>query len=137
KYRNSLNIMGWDVEEDGLQVIFDRSIPSLIQKNFSIVFKDFLNESELNQNQISHYLFHPGGKKVLDAFEESINITPEQLKFSHLILKKFGNLSSPTVYFVIEEFLKTFNITEIENGVMTAMGPGFSTELLLFETTGD
>ncbi len=137
KYPNSLNIMGWDIEQDGLQVVFDRSIPSLILQDFAKVFHHFVNICNLQQKDIKHYLFHPGGKKVLDAFEESLQITQKDLHYSHDVLRNFGNVSSPTVYFVIEEFLKYSKISEVDKGIMAAMGPGFSAELMLFETTGD
>ncbi len=135
KWRNSLDVMGWEVANDGLQVIFDKSIPALILKYFKEFYEEFLNENGLNHKEMKHFLYHPGGMKVLKAFARCLEIELEQLKYSHKILKNFGNLSSPTIFFVIEEFLKQKEFKLGEIGTMTAMGPGFSSELLSFITT--
>jgi alkylresorcinol/alkylpyrone synthase len=135
KWRNTLDIMGWEVAEDGLQVIFDRSIPYLIKKNYLDFYKNFLNENSLENASIKHFLFHPGGAKVLQAFEEVLERDSSYFFHSYEILKNFGNLSSPTIYFVIENFLKEKKFTPNELGVFSAMGPGFSGELSYFKTS--
>ena len=135
KWKNSLNVMGWDVEQDGLQVIFDKSIPSLINKNYLEIFSNFINLFKLNNDDIIHFLYHPGGKKVLDAFKSALNIEEEKLSYSTTILKNHGNMSSPTVLFVIDEFIESKNFQSGEKGIIGAMGPGFTSESLLFETT--
>ena len=55
--------MGWEIEMDGLQVVFDKSIPSLITKNFREFYMKFLIENKVEKDQIKHHLFHPGGAK--------------------------------------------------------------------------
>jgi alkylresorcinol/alkylpyrone synthase len=132
KLPNSLRVMGWDVEEDGLQVVFDRSIPSIINKYFLKYYNSFC-DSLPYAFLPSHYIFHPGGRKVLEAFESILAIDSKELFYSYKVLKEYGNLSSPTVYLVLEEFLGTGNFLQGDFGIMVAMGPGFSCEILLFE----
>jgi alkylresorcinol/alkylpyrone synthase len=132
KWKDSLDVMGWDIEEDGLQVVFDKSIPDLIHANYKEVYDSFVSKSKL---KILHHLYHPGGKKVIDAISSSLNIPLEKLRYSEEVLRKFGNISSPTVLIVIEEFLQEGSFNSNEFGTIAALGPGFSSEILIFETT--
>jgi alkylresorcinol/alkylpyrone synthase len=135
KWRDSLNVMGWEIEMDGLQVVFDKSIPGLITKNFRDFYMKFLNDNKVLREEIKHYLFHPGGIKVIEAFTNSLEIGEEKFYYSMKILQEYGNISSPTIFFVIEDFLKDQNFRSGELGLFSAMGPGFSSDIILFETT--
>ncbi len=130
---NSSRVMGWDVEEDGLKVVFDVSIPFIIKKHFQKFYKDFL--ATTNLSKVEHYIFHPGGRKVLEAIEEVLNISPKELDLSYKVLRENGNISSPTILFVLDEFLREHKFMPNQTGLLAAMGPGFSTELLSFKTT--
>ena len=135
KWRNSLDVMGWEIEMDGLQVVFDKSIPGLITKNFPEFYMKFLKENNVEKDQIKHHLFHPGGAKVIEAFANSLEISEDNFYYSMKVLQEFGNISSPTIFFVIEEFLKGQNFSSGELGLFSAMGPGFSSDIILFTTT--
>ena len=135
KWRNSLDVMGWEIEMDGLQVVFDKSIPGLITKNFLEFYMKFLGENKIQKEKVKHHLFHPGGAKVIEAFANALTIGQENFYYSMKILQEYGNISSPTIFFVIEDFLKDQNFTGGELGLFSAMGPGFSSDLILFETT--
>lgn len=135
KWRDSLDVMGWEVEMDGLQVVFDRSIPGLISKYFRDFYVKFLGMNSSSIENIRHYLLHPGGAKVLEAFSRAIEIPESIFKHSMKILQSFGNLSSPTILMVIEDFFNGESFPSGEKGILSAMGPGFTCELLLFETT--
>jgi alkylresorcinol/alkylpyrone synthase len=135
KWKDSLSIMGWKVNDDGLQVVFDKSIPELISKDFKAIYQLFLEKYSLKDGELSHLLFHPGGAKVLKAFESVLERTPDSFTYSWNILKAYGNMSSPTVLYVIQDFIEKKNFLSDEKGLLCAMGPGFSTELLSFETT--
>lgn len=135
KWRNSLDVMGWDIEDDGLQVIFDRSIPSLVLEHFFEFYQKFLETYNIDKESIKHFLFHPGGMKVIDAFIKTLSLEKEKFIYSREVLRKFGNMSSPTILFVIKNFLENQKYGKSEKGIMSALGPGFTCELLLFETT--
>ncbi|MFB7140841.1 type III polyketide synthase [Gottfriedia sp. NPDC056225] len=128
---NSLDVMGWDIRNDGLFVIFSRDIPSIVKNWLQPVVSNFLFENELTIEDITHFIAHPGGKKVLDAYIESLDICEEKLATSLQILKSFGNMSSCTVLFVLSEFMKKGKVDEL--GLLCALGPGFSSELSLLK----
>lgn len=134
KWKNSLNIMGWNIHNDGLQVVFDKSIPDLIHKNFREVYDKFLKKFNKKEEDIKHFLFHPGGAKVIQAFEDVLNKKSDEFYYTSKILREYGNMSSPTVLYVIKEFLDQKQYGGSESGAISAMGPGFSCELVLFET---
>jgi alkylresorcinol/alkylpyrone synthase len=75
---------------------------------------------------------HPGGAKVLDAFEEVLDIERGGLTFSRGVLRDYGNMSSVTVLFILERFLEGGEFAPGDLGVLSAMGPGFSAEHVLF-----
>ncbi len=135
KWRNSLDVMGWEIEMDGLQVVFDKSIPGLIAKNFREFYDKFLNENKVQKEEVKHHLFHPGGAKVIEAFASALEIGEDKFYYSMKILQEYGNISSPTIFFVIEEFLKDHKFNGGEMGLFSAMGPGFSSDIVLFTTT--
>ncbi|RKQ19537.1 type III polyketide synthase [Ureibacillus endophyticus] len=129
---NSLDVMGWDIKDDGLHVVFSRDIPSIISTWLGPFIHDFLKEEGISEKQIDNFVAHPGGKKVLKAYEEALQLTEEQTAISRSILKQHGNMSSPTVLYVLEQFMlkKTEPNT---HGLLVALGPGFSGEAVLLQ----
>ncbi|WP_044641013.1 type III polyketide synthase [Risungbinella massiliensis] len=129
---NSLDVMGWDVAEDGLQVVFSRDIPTIVKEYVEPVVRDYLQEHSLSIQDITRMISHPGGKKVLHAYEEALNVPPERFQHAYDVLRDNGNMSSATVLFVLEKELEQIH-TNGEWGLMSALGPGFSSELLLLQ----
>ncbi len=121
---NSESVMGWDVRDNGLYVIFSKDIPTLIDSWLKPNVENFLDGKK-----VDHFIAHPGGKKVLDAYIHSFDLSEEQLQESTDVLKKYGNMSSVTILYVLEQMQTKGNIGEM--GLMAALGPGFSSELLL------
>ncbi len=128
--QDSLDVMGWDIRDNGLYVIFSKEIPSLVQDWLEPVVGQFLNNNGLSLREIDHFIAHPGGKKVIKAFENAWKLDKEKTANSLEILKEYGNMSSVTIFFVLEKFLGQ-NINPGEYGIMVALGPGFSSELAL------
>ncbi|SOC18175.1 15-methylpalmitoyl-4-hydroxy-2-pyrone synthase [Ureibacillus xyleni] len=127
---DSENVMGWDIRNDGLHVIFSRDIPSIISKWLGPFIHDFLEEEGITINQLVNFVAHPGGKKVLRAYEETLELTEEHTAISRFILKQHGNMSSPTVLYVLEQFM--LKETQPDTyGLLVALGPGFSGEAVL------
>ncbi|RKJ60508.1 type III polyketide synthase, partial [Butyricicoccus sp. 1XD8-22] len=129
---NSLDVMGWDFKDDGLHVIFSKDIPSIIEKWLGPFIHDFLKENDIPYNQLAHFIAHPGGKKVLKAYESTLNLTEHYTEISRNILKQHGNMSSPTVLYVLEQFMLN-NRAQNDYGLMVALGPGFSGEAVLLQ----
>ncbi|MET3288408.1 UNVERIFIED_CONTAM: alkylresorcinol/alkylpyrone synthase [Brevibacillus sp. OAP136] len=132
---DSLDVMGWDVTDAGLKVIFSQDIPTLVKKRMRSNVDDFLSEQQLTRAQINHFILHPGGPKVINAYQQALEIGHEQTQHAEEILAEYGNMSSPTVLFVLEKSLQT-PWRKQEIGLLGALGPGFSSELILLEQGG-
>lgn len=130
--KDSISIMGWKVTNQGLEVVFSKSIPALVKTLWKDHITTFLQESQTQENQIHSFIAHPGGKKVLEAMEEAFSISSKKLAHSYHVLANHGNMSSATVFYVLHEWLKE-NVDEKEQSILCALGPGFSSELLLLE----
>ncbi len=129
---HSEDVMGWDVQDDGLYVIFSKSIPRIVHRWVSTEVNRFLNSHGLRTDHLQHLIAHPGGKKVLDAYEESLQFPKEMTAHSRSILREYGNMSSATVYYVLHRLMQK-KIEKGDIGLVTALGPGFSSELLLLK----
>ncbi|MFB9986288.1 type III polyketide synthase [Bacillus benzoevorans] len=127
--RNSLDVMGWEIKNDGLFVIFSKDIPCIVEKWLKPNVSDFLQKQMVDMKEIKHFIAHPGGKKVLEAYVKSLELHPSMVHLPLKVLKLYGNMSSATVFFVLRRFLPKG--TQGDYGICTALGPGFSSELLL------
>jgi len=122
-WEDSLDIMGWDVTDDGLSVIFSRDIPNHVRSKMNEALHGFLEREALALTDIDHFLCHPGGAKVLDALEDIFGLSSGGLKHSRETLRNFGNMSAATVMFVIaaaqRDKLKG-------RALLSTLGPGFT-----------
>ncbi|MCQ6958918.1 type III polyketide synthase [Mucilaginibacter aquariorum] len=130
-YYDSLEVMGWDFSEDGFKVVFSKDIPTFIHQNISKDIEDFLAKHDLQLSDIKNFIFHPGGKKVLDAYADALQIEGDFLKNTREVMNDNGNMSSVTVLYVLEKFVA--NGFDDGYGLMLAMGPGFSSEMVLLD----
>jgi len=124
----SLDIMGWDVADDGLKAIFSRDIPRLMQAELKPAVDDFLAHQGLRLADIDRFVCHPGGPKVLDAFEEVFGLELGALAEARGVLRDFGNMSAASVLFVLERMLERTGAagTAWGRALMIALGPGFT-----------
>lgn len=129
---DSENVMGWNIKNDGFHVVFSKSIPNVISSWLGPFIDQFLSEQHVTKQQLSHFIAHPGGKKVLEAYEQTLQFTSDKTTISRNVLKHHGNMSSPTVLYVLEQFLLQENKKE-DLGLLVALGPGFCGEALLLE----
>jgi len=130
-YPDSLKVMGWNIVSKGMQVVFDKRIPDIVAANSADELNSFLSSHSLTQTDISQYLFHPGGIKVVEAYEQALNIGGDSFEFSREILRDYGNMSSVTVLYVISRYLEEYGSNQSGYGVISALGPGFCSESLL------
>ncbi len=133
-YDNSLDVMGWDIAEEGLRVIFSKDIPTIVRDCVKPNIMELLNINNLTLNDLKHFVTHPGGLKVLDAYEQSLGLENGKLNLSRNVLNRHGNMSSPSVIYVLNEFLSQNSYRSDEYGLISSLGPGFSSELILFRT---
>ena len=125
---NSLDIMGWEVAEDGLKAVFSRDIPRLIETELRPATDTFLTQHQLGLAQIDRFVCHPGGPKVLDAFERVFGLMPAELTEAREVLRDYGNMSAASVLFVLERMLARSRAAGKPWGraLLTALGPGFT-----------
>jgi alkylresorcinol/alkylpyrone synthase len=124
----SLEIMGWDVMEDGLKARFSRDIPTLVREQFRDVLQHYLCRHRLNVGSFDAFACHPGGAKVLDALEETLGLPPGGLEDSRAVLSEYGNMSAATALFVLERMQNRW-----DRVLMSALGPGFTAGFLAFD----
>jgi len=129
---NTEDIMGWELTDSGLKVIFSRDIPWVIGKYLPKVIVDGCENWGIKQEDVQHYIAHPGGVKVLKAYTESLGIPEEKLAQAYSILESYGNMSSASILFVLEKFMAT-TVPTGGLGLMLSLGPGFCAEQVLFK----
>jgi alkylresorcinol/alkylpyrone synthase len=128
---DTLDVMGWDVDEHGLHVIFSRDIPTIVRDWVRPNLDSFLAENGTRLEDLDHVVAHPGGPKVLAAYSEALGLPPEAFRHARDVLRECGNMSSPTCLFVLERALAAGDIRPGDSAVLAALGPGFSSELVL------
>jgi alkylresorcinol/alkylpyrone synthase len=133
---DTLDVMGWDVDERGLHVVFSRDVPTIVRQRIRPDLEGFLAEQGLALAEIDHLFTHPGGPKVLAAFAEALELPPDALRHSRDVLRAHGNMSSPTCLFVLERALAAGGLRSGERGVVAALGPGFASEYVLVRIAG-
>lgn len=125
--------MAWNIGDHGFEMVLNRNIPAHIENNMAQTFDTLLKNNSIKSNDIVHYAIHPGGKNILKAFERSLNLGQNQLEYSYSVLRHFGNMSSVTVMFVLEQFLENFIESDRDQYVYSAaFGPGLTIENGLF-----
>ncbi|MBM7703259.1 type III polyketide synthase [Metabacillus iocasae] len=128
----SEDVMGWDIKNNGLYVIFSKDIPTIVETWLGNQVHPFLQQNDLTISDLTHFVAHPGGKKVLEAYVSSLQLSSHMIEYSLDVLKQYGNMSSTTVLYVLDRFMRG-KTKPGEYGIVTALGPGFSSELLLLK----
>jgi alkylresorcinol/alkylpyrone synthase len=120
---DTLDIMGWSVDPEGLGVIFDRAIPPFAQANIKPAISSILGRSGLSFADVDRFACHPGGAKVIDALESALQLGQGTLNHERDVLSDYGNMSAPTALFVLNRLIASGLPPRT---LITAMGPGFT-----------
>jgi alkylresorcinol/alkylpyrone synthase len=132
-FPDSYDAMGFDLRETGLHIVLSKDVDDLIRRDLGGVTERLLSRNGLTRDDLSFFVLHPGGRKILECMEEELAIPREQVAPSWSVLAEYGNLSSATVLFVLDEWLMRRTPTPGQHGLLAAFGPGFSAELLLLK----
>lgn len=132
-FPNSLQAMGFDLRESGLHIILDKDVPLLVKTNIRQLVCKFLDEHAQDRSGLSFFVLHPGGHKLLAYVQEELGLTEDEVEPARHVLAQYGNLSSATVFFVLDHVVRQNRRRSGERGLMTAFGPGFTAEMLLLE----
>jgi len=130
-YPGTEDVMGWDITEKGFRIVLSAQVPEVIREHLGADTDEFLRDHDLCRADIGAWILHTGGPKILEATQESLGITREDLAASWECLRKVGNLSSASVLVVLEEFFTRRRPAPGTWSILAAMGPGFCSELVL------
>ena len=125
-------MMGFKMTNTGLQMVLDVAVPETIAENFPAIIHPFLAKNSLTIGDISHLIFHPGGKKIVQLVESLFSDLGKNINDTKEILRLYGNMSSATVLYVLERFMDE-EIPQGEHGLMLSFGPGFSAQRVLLK----
>jgi alkylresorcinol/alkylpyrone synthase len=130
-YPDTEDVMGWSISEEGFRIVLSSAVPAIARENVGRDVDVFLADHGLKRADISSWVCHPGGPKVLAAVRDALDLSDGDLALSWKSLRRVGNLSSASVILILEETLEHRRPAPGTRGVMLAMGPGFCSELLL------
>jgi alkylresorcinol/alkylpyrone synthase len=129
---DTLDIMGWTFDPIGFGVVLSRSVPVFVERRFPAVAKKLLAGAGLKRADISRFVCHPGGGKVVDAIERALALPRGALNHERDVLREYGNMSAPTVLFALERVLASAP-PALGNLALSALGPGFTASLLVLD----
>lgn len=131
--RQTDRLMGWEFVDTGFRVVFSRAVPQTIIDMMPKTLDGVMNGLNIGMDDISAFIFHPGGKRILEAYEKVLNRPREDFASSYDVLERYGNMSSATVLFVLEDQLRKTAYRPGDYGLLAAFGPGFSAEATLVQ----
>lgn len=124
--------MTWDIGNHGFDIRLSSYVPHLIEKGIAEFFNKLLKRKALTFDNIHHFAIHPGAKKILEACEHSLKISPEDNRYSYEILRNYGNMSSATIAFVLKKLWQSMKQTDHQKNIFCcAFGPGLTLESML------
>jgi predicted naringenin-chalcone synthase len=122
--------MSWQISNNGFLMKLSSYIPQLIQEDITALVNRALEEGKISKEEITHWCIHPGGKKILEVIQRQLSLSVEDLSCSRLVLSKYGNMSSPTILFVLKEIMQGI-VNRPANVFGVAFGPGLTMETFI------
>jgi predicted naringenin-chalcone synthase len=126
--------MTWDLSATGFRMKLTSYIPDLIESDFAGLVRNALEKNKIGADQVSHWCVHPGGRKILDCIYKSLEFTNGHLDHSYDVLQEYGNMSSPTILFVLQRIMNKLDYTRPNCIFGAAFGPGLTMETFIGET---
>jgi predicted naringenin-chalcone synthase len=130
---NGKEHMSWQLSSSGFLMKLSGYVPELIEQDFKQFLQNALQNASMNEEEISHWCIHPGGKRILSSIEKSTLISNDDLQYSYRVLNDYGNMSSPTILFVLKEIMDSLeNKNEKKANIFgAAFGPGLTMETFI------
>ncbi|GGD24051.1 type III polyketide synthase [Flavobacterium orientale] len=126
------HMMGFELTNSGLKMVLDIEVPETISEHFPKFIHPFLAKNQLTIHAIDHFIFHPGGKKIVKTVEALFAESGKNIDDTKEVLRQYGNMSSATILYVLERFLNK-NTQSGEKGLLLSFGPGFTAQRMLIE----
>lgn len=129
------NLMGWNITPVNFEMVLDAGIPEFIGNEVTEIVLKASKKLEIDPSAIDKWAVHPGGKKILDTIKKQMQLSDSDMQYSYKVLSDYGNMSSPTILFVLNEMMQAAH-TEGETIFSIGFGPGLSIEtaLLTYKT---
>jgi predicted naringenin-chalcone synthase len=124
------NDIHWRIGDHGFEMTLSMSVPFVIEKNIAALVEDVSRKAGLSSRDVAHWAVHPGGRAILDKAAQALGKERDEFSSSYKILKQYGNMSSATVLFVLEDLLAS---SVRGNVFAAAFGPGLSAESAVLE----
>ena len=132
-YPDTEEVMGWRIADSGFQVVLSADVPQVVEAHIGEDVAAFLDSQGLSREDVSSYVCHPGGPRVLQAMQTALGLDREALEMTWRSLERIGNLSSASVLMVLKDTMAERRPTPGSLGLLLAMGPGFCSELVLLQ----
>jgi alkylresorcinol/alkylpyrone synthase len=132
-FPDSLGAMGFDLGDSGFHIVLSKDVPQLIRERVKELASGFLARNGLRQSDVSAFLLHPGGQKLLSFMEAELELTRADTEISWDVLRRFGNLSSASVLFILQEWMTRREMPPESYGLLMSFGPGFTAEMILLQ----
>jgi alkylresorcinol/alkylpyrone synthase len=129
KIPNTHHMMGWEIGDHGFRMSLSPEVPGIVESVLRDALVGWLAENDRDLSHIDVWAVHPGGPRIIDAVESALSLQPASLSASRSVLRNYGNMSSPTVAFVLNECVRIDS--EMETCVVLGFGPGLSVEAML------
>jgi predicted naringenin-chalcone synthase len=128
-FPNSSEFMGWKIGNFGFEMMLSSELPKIISTEAIPVLREIFAQHGIGSSAIRHWILHPGGRAILDALQNGLELSDEEMLPSRTVLKNYGNMSSVSVLFVMKELLATREIRKDELVCAIAFGPGLTMEV--------
>ena len=126
--------MTWTVGDLGFEMRLSSYVPEIIRSGIKNLTRSLMAKIGKSLSEVSYFAIHPGGKKILETIESELGLQKEQNKHAYEILKRYGNMSSPTVLFVLQEILHQIHTSDEGKRILSfAFGPGLTLESTLLK----
>jgi predicted naringenin-chalcone synthase len=130
---DTVDEMGFHITSTGFRVQLSARVPFYIRENACVLTDALLARNKLGRKDIRHWVVHPGGAKILDYVQEALGLTEGDLRFSRDVLAEYGNMSSPTVMFILDRIIRQADPQPGDYGLMMGFGPGLTIESSLIQ----
>jgi alkylresorcinol/alkylpyrone synthase len=126
-------MMAFNVSDKGFQIRLSARVPEVLKAVVPGLITDFLAGHGLQKTDIRFWAIHPGGAKIVDYLQEGLGLHPNDVRFSRQVLRRYGNMSSATIFFVLDEIMQHGHPQRGDYGLLQAFGPGLTVELCLVQ----
>jgi alkylresorcinol/alkylpyrone synthase len=126
-FEGTRGLMGWRFTADGMRLVLSEEVPAVVHGPLKKAIQEFAAAP------VHHWVLHPGGRRILDAYKEALGLADRDLEWTRGSLARVGNLSSASVLFVLGDLLASGRPRPGERGLVCALGPGFATEMVLLQ----